>query len=259
MASPFPNAIRRNADRSRDPIVDTGGAARRKGKKLVFSQSLQRGGEWGKILVQEAGIKATVEKGSTFTMNLSGKKTNALKPASDDNTTTICLNVYNGLLSSMQDSSKGSVLKKASQLTNVPYKTLYKIIRNGVKTRKKRSNFGKFKNLNPTTAAKIRNIVYDCYKKRQIPTAEIPHRTLLEKGENSSRRTLQRWLRKIGFRFGTIDKKDAIVESRREKQPAPFLMDDPDPFWSTVPVIFYQLGRRTSDKLPQDHSKMCTQ
>nr|CAH7736694.1 unnamed protein product [Callosobruchus chinensis] len=113
----------------------------------------------------------------------------------------------------MQDSSKGSVLKKASQLTNVPYKTLYKIIRNGVKTRKKRSNFGKFKNLNPTTAAKIRNIVYDCYKKRQIPTAEIAHKTLLEKGENSSRRTLQRWLRKIGFRFGTIDKK--IMESRR--------------------------------------------
>nr|CAH7743577.1 unnamed protein product [Callosobruchus chinensis] len=127
----------------------------------------------------------------------------------------ICLNVYNGLLSSMQDSSKGSVPKKASQLTNVPYKTLYKIIRNGVKTRKKRSNFGKLKNLNPTTAAKIRNIVYDCYKKRQIPTAEIVHRTLLEKGENSSRRTLQRWLRKIGFRFGTIDKKDAIMESRR--------------------------------------------
>nr|CAH7742297.1 unnamed protein product [Callosobruchus chinensis] len=127
----------------------------------------------------------------------------------------ICLNVYNGLLSSMQYSSKGSVLKKASQLTNVPYKTLYKIIRNGVKTRKKRSNFGKFKNLNPTTAAKIRNIVYDCYKKRQIPTAEIAHRTLLEKGGNSSRRTLQRWLRKIGFRFGTIDKKDAIMESRQ--------------------------------------------
>nr|CAH7735769.1 unnamed protein product [Callosobruchus chinensis] len=60
----------------------------------------------------------------------------------------------------MQDSSKGSVIKKASQLTNAPYKTLYKIIRNGVKTRKKRSDFGKFKNLNPTTAAKIRNIVY---------------------------------------------------------------------------------------------------
>nr|CAH7715349.1 unnamed protein product [Callosobruchus chinensis] len=115
----------------------------------------------------------------------------------------------------MQDSGKGSVLKKASQLTNVPYKTLYKIIRNGVKTRKKRSNFGKFKNLNPTTAAKIRNIVYDCYKKRQIQTAEIVHRTLLEKGENCSRRTLQRWLRKIGFRFGTIDKKAAIMESRR--------------------------------------------
>nr|CAH7753441.1 unnamed protein product [Callosobruchus chinensis] len=115
----------------------------------------------------------------------------------------------------MQDSSKGSVLKKASQLTNVSYKTLYKIIRTGVKTRKKRSNFGKFKNLNPTTADKIRNIVYDCYKKRQIPTAEIAHRTLLEKGENSSRRTLQRWLRKIGFRFGTIDKKDAIMESRQ--------------------------------------------
>nr|CAH7742160.1 unnamed protein product [Callosobruchus chinensis] len=54
----------------------------------------------------------------------------------------ICLNVYNVLLSSMQDSSKGSVIKKASQLTNVPYKTLYKIIRNGVKTRKKRSDFG---------------------------------------------------------------------------------------------------------------------
>nr|CAH7715346.1 unnamed protein product [Callosobruchus chinensis] len=99
----------------------------------------------------------------------------------------------------MQDSSKGSVIKKASQLTNVPYKTLYKIIRHGVKTRKKRSDFGKFKNLNSTTAAKIRNIVYDCYKKRQIPTAEIVHRTLLEKGENCSRRTLQRWLRKEWF------------------------------------------------------------
>nr|CAH7740479.1 unnamed protein product [Callosobruchus chinensis] len=130
----------------------------------------------------------------------------------------ICLNVYNGLLSSMQDISKGSVIKKASQLTNVPYRTLYKIIRNGVKTRKKRSdqpNQSKFKNLNPTTAAKIRNIVYDCYKKRQIPTAEIVHKTLLEKGENCSRRTLQKWLRKIGFRFGTIDKKAAIMESRR--------------------------------------------
>nr|CAH7723937.1 unnamed protein product [Callosobruchus chinensis] len=53
----------------------------------------------------------------------------------------ICLNMYNGLLSSIQDSSKGSVIKKASQLTNVEYKTLYKIIRNGVKTRKKRSDF----------------------------------------------------------------------------------------------------------------------
>nr|CAH7756716.1 unnamed protein product [Callosobruchus chinensis] len=58
----------------------------------------------------------------------------------EDKNAQICLNVYNELLSSMQDSSKGSVLKKASQLTNVPYKTLYKIIRNGVKTRKKRSN-----------------------------------------------------------------------------------------------------------------------
>nr|CAH7721831.1 unnamed protein product [Callosobruchus chinensis] len=56
-------------------------------------------------------------------------------------TSQICLNVYNGLLSSMQGSSKGSVLKKASQLTNVPYKTLYKIIRNDVKTKMKRSNF----------------------------------------------------------------------------------------------------------------------
>nr|CAH7740532.1 unnamed protein product [Callosobruchus chinensis] len=53
----------------------------------------------------------------------------------------ICLNVCNGLLSNMQDSGKGSVIKKASQLRNVPYKTLYKIIRNGVKTRKKRSDF----------------------------------------------------------------------------------------------------------------------
>nr|CAH7762185.1 unnamed protein product [Callosobruchus chinensis] len=150
----------------------------------------------------------------------------------------------------MQDSSKGSVLKKASQLTNVPYKTLYKIIWNGVKTRKKRSNFGKFKNLNPTTAAEIRNIVYDCYKKRQIPTAEIAHRTLLEKGENSSRRTLQRWLRNIGFRFGTIDKKDAIMESRHTGSSSDSVYDEED--FSSSEIDDHQEDKENSKQVRKE-------
>jgi hypothetical protein len=69
--------------------------------------------------------------------------------------------------------------------------------------------------LKPSIVKLLRSTVYDAYKRNEIPTVEIINRELKEKDMNVNHRTLGRWLRKIGFKFQTINKRSAIMECAR--------------------------------------------
>jgi transposase len=141
-----------------------------------------------------------LKKGKRFHLNAQAKQ--------------ICLNVYQNLLKDPSDKDKGSVIVRAEFLTGVPYSSMTLLIREGIKTRKRRTDFGNCR-LKPSIVKLLRSTVYDAYKRNEIPTVEIINRELKEKDMNVNHRTLGRWLRKIGFKFQTINKRSAIMECAR--------------------------------------------
>lgn len=127
----------------------------------------------------------------------------------------IILNVYNELRKDPENENKGSMIKKTSILTHVPYSTVCEILRKGPQRRKRRFDAGVSKELDPTITKFLRNIIYEKYKVNELPTVESVQRHLARMGKQYPRTTLQRWIRKIGFRYRTVNKRMAIMESAR--------------------------------------------
>lgn len=122
-------------------------------------------------------------------------------------------NVYKNIKAS--EGEKGAI-EKTAHLTEVSTSTVYRIIKNGVKPRKIRSDKGTSKDLDPPKAKLLRDIIYDKYKKNEIPTVESLHIELNRDGILSvSETTLWRWLLKVGFKFKGINKRAKIMECRR--------------------------------------------
>jgi hypothetical protein len=69
-----------------------------------------------------------LKKGKRFHLNAQAKQ--------------ICLNVYQNLLKDPSDKDKGSVIARVAFLTGVPYSSMSLLIREGIKTRKRRTDFG---------------------------------------------------------------------------------------------------------------------
>lgn len=135
----------------------------------------------------------------------------------NDQAKQICLNVYNNLLKIKDPNDQRSIIREAADLTDVPYRTMCKLVKNGIVTRKRRSDAGKAKELDLIKTKLLRSTVYDFYKNNEIPTVEMVFRKLNERQYDivCCRNTLRNWLKKIGFRFKTINKRVAIMESKR--------------------------------------------
>lgn len=127
----------------------------------------------------------------------------------------ICLNVYNNLVKDTAYKGNGTVIEKAAQLTGVPYSTMCQLVRQGNKKRRRRSDVGKLKEIDPAVAKHLRNVVYEKYKNNEIPTIDTIRNTLIESGKTYTSTTLKRWLKKLGFKFKIVDKRVAIMESTR--------------------------------------------
>uniref|UniRef100_A0A6P7H1A1 Uncharacterized protein LOC114349106 n=1 Tax=Diabrotica virgifera virgifera TaxID=50390 RepID=A0A6P7H1A1_DIAVI len=89
------------------------------------------------------------------------------------------------------------------------------IVKSGVKKRKTRSDAGKPKQINIVTAKCLRNLVYEEYKQNVIPTIDIIYTKLIAMGRSCPKTTLRRRLKKLGFKYKIVDKRVAIMESKR--------------------------------------------
>jgi len=127
----------------------------------------------------------------------------------------ICLNVYNNLIKDPEFKSHNTALQKAAFLTGIPYPTMCRIVRTGVRERKTRKDAGKSKELGIDTAKLLRGIVYNKYQNNEVPTIEMIHKTLSEMEKPYSETTLRRYLKKLGFKFRVINKRASVMESRR--------------------------------------------
>ncbi|CAH1108246.1 unnamed protein product [Psylliodes chrysocephalus] len=128
----------------------------------------------------------------------------------------ICLNVYKNLLKRGYIENTSTV-QEAAFLTGISVYKMNQIIKNGISSRKVREDKGVQKKLDPSMAKSIVNTVYELYKQNTIPTLDIIHRRLSETyfDTNIKKSTLYNWLKKIGFKYKTIDKRSAVMETRR--------------------------------------------
>lgn len=126
----------------------------------------------------------------------------------------IVLSVYNKLLKRMGD--KG-VIKETSELTNVPERTVYRIILAGSNHLPRKRKKISFQRVDNFTQEHVRKTVYSFYLKNEVPTLRDIHQSLIksEVGFEYSETTLWRLLRKLGFKYGKLDERRSVMESPR--------------------------------------------
>lgn len=109
-------------------------------------------------------------------------------------------------------------LKESSTLTGVPESTVWKIVNNSIAPKKTRKDNGVPKCIDLFEEDLIRRNLYGMYAEQKVPTLLSLSRRLSQKtdGEiNCSTTTLWRTLRRLGFLFKRIDKRQVIMESQR--------------------------------------------
>lgn len=131
-----------------------------------------------------------------------------------DDAKQIILNVYNSLKT---DESEQNPLQKTSELTKVPFSTVWKIIYGPTREKKIRSDAGRSRCLDNFEISVIRNKVYEMYKENIMPSVRILHHRLQTDNceIECSVSSLHRVLRKIGFVYKKIDKRSVLLESKR--------------------------------------------
>lgn len=128
----------------------------------------------------------------------------------------IVLNVYNGLVD-LDKMTAIEARKKTSLLTKVPLNTVNDIVMLGAKPRKKRNDSEKFRKVTLRDVNVIRHTVYAMYIENTIPTLDSLKQKLISEGTGieCSRTTLWEVLKKNGFKYTKIDKRQAIMETDR--------------------------------------------
>lgn len=128
-------------------------------------------------------------------------------------TQQIILSVYN-TLKSEDYGTKTATIARTSKLTGISYGTVHKIVQNGGFNRKVRNDKGISKQINNFDT--VRRVIYQFYKRNEIPTLQNLSNFLKETHRlQCSVSTLSRALRKNGFKFCTINKRQTIMESPR--------------------------------------------
>lgn len=175
---------------------------------------------WESEFTRNSGVNANVcegvrDSGSNSAIDQPGPSTN-IRIHLNEESQQICFNVYKNL-QKKYGFEELNLLKITSELTEVPYSTISKIVRIGPRRRNKSCNYGIPKALDPSLVKKLKTTIYDCYRNNEIPTVEIIMAKLKNGGHEVKfcDRTLHNWLKKMGFKFKTINKRQAICESRR--------------------------------------------
>jgi transposase len=113
-------------------------------------------------------------------------------------------------------------IKKTSIMTNLPYSTVWKIVKRGIKHRKLRCDSGVARKLNTEQHAhSVRYAIYEMLEKKIAPTLKSLKDKLISEqriGFEFSVETLRKFLQVIGFHYKTIDRRQVVMESPRIKK-----------------------------------------
>jgi hypothetical protein len=113
-------------------------------------------------------------------------------------------------------------IKKMSIMRNLPYSTVWKIVKRGIKHRKLRCDSGVARKLNTEQHAhSVRYAIYEMLEKKIVPTLKSLKDKLISEqriGFEFSVETLRKFLQVIGFHYKTIDRGQVIMESPRIKK-----------------------------------------
>ncbi|XP_050509145.1 uncharacterized protein LOC126886315 [Diabrotica virgifera virgifera] len=146
--------------------------------------------------------------------NAAGPSTGSIKkPERKHLFKEIVLNVFNGLCEELERHE--SVLKTAA-LTKVSCATLYRIIKEGITNRQKRSDFGLHRSIEQHLLGPISETIYNMFAGNIIPTlnqilAKLKSKNII----NCCKSTLRKFLLSNGFKYKTINKRHTIMESAR--------------------------------------------
>jgi transposase len=127
-------------------------------------------------------------------------------------------NVYQSLLS--RDFSSGDAVAETCALTKTPLSTVRDIIRKPITSRKKRSDSGSLKCVDESDLDLLRRKIYQMYEGQTIPTLVSLRKRLIKDETNisCSVSSLRNILLKMGFKYKTINKRQAIMESQRLRE-----------------------------------------
>lgn len=124
----------------------------------------------------------------------------------------VVLKVYESIKET--NGSAGSITQTA-RTTKVPYATVHRIIKKGVCLRKKRKDSGTQRTFKPNDEKLIRRFIYSFYAENKVCTVDdllLEIKTQMNK--KCSRRSLHILLKKIGFKYKTLNKRQVIIQSR---------------------------------------------
>lgn len=121
------------------------------------------------------------------------------------------LEVYRNVV---QQSGESGALQKTAALTNVPYKTLWRFVKNGISKRKTRKDKGQFRKLADKHADLIPRAVYDLFVRNTMPTLNRLYQYLVEMNilqpNQCSVVTLKRYLKTMGYKYRRTEKKQRV-------------------------------------------------
>lgn len=128
-------------------------------------------------------------------------------------TKKIILNVYNTL----HREENVNPLARTAVLTGVPRSTVHDIVKNRALQRKRRWDSGTSLKIADYDIHLIRRKIYAMYKENEVPTVEALRNRLErdETGIQCSVSTLKRFLKKNGFHYKTVDKRQVIMDTPR--------------------------------------------
>ncbi|XP_026333412.1 uncharacterized protein LOC113240348 [Hyposmocoma kahamanoa] len=125
----------------------------------------------------------------------------------------IVLNVYSAIRSEI---GLYGAMKRTSELTKVSIDTVKRIVRRGTVKAEKRTK-ERFRKVDNFTADVMVRKIHDFYENNVVPTADMLFKEI-NKDEPMfpySSRHLLNYLRSIGFKYGTLDKRRVIMASSR--------------------------------------------
>lgn len=130
----------------------------------------------------------------------------------------IILNVYKNLkLENTVGVNNYGLIKRVSELTEVCYTTVHRIITRGSVKERKKSTSTVLAKINSATRESIRDVIYDFHKNNFVPTIENVFQKVHEKYlfPYKSLETLRQLMIDMGFRYKIINKRQYVMDSAR--------------------------------------------